>query len=75
VCASYRAIGFVRNARRRQDAPDLPRRAVAPRTIGKTYTAPRGKTFRPSMFITLTCDSYGKIGPARRLCYYRPHRC
>src|SRR5450755_2186997 len=50
-----------RSTRRRQDAPDLPRRAVAPRTIGKTYTAPDGKTFRPSMFITLTCDSYGKV--------------
>jgi hypothetical protein len=50
-----------RSTRRRQDAPDLPRRPVAPRTIGKTYSAQDGKTFRPSMFITLTCDSYGKI--------------
>ncbi|SRR6266567_3038691 len=46
---------------RRQDAPDLPRRAIAPRTIGKTYIAPDGKKFWPSMFITLTCDSYGKV--------------
>jgi hypothetical protein len=52
-----------RSTRRRQDAPDLPRRTVAPRTIGKTYTAPGGKTFRPSMFLTLTCDSYGKVTP------------
>ena len=51
-----------RSTRRRQDAPDLPRRPVAPRTIGKTYTAPDGATFRPSMFLTLTCDSYGKVG-------------
>src|ERR1022692_1087723 len=50
-----------RSTRRRQDAPDLPRRTVSARTIGKTYTAPDGKTFRPSMFITLTCDSYGKV--------------
>jgi hypothetical protein len=50
-----------RSTRRRQDAPDLPRRPVAPRTIGRTYTAPDGKTFRPSMFLTLTCDSYGKV--------------
>jgi hypothetical protein len=50
-----------RSTRRRQDAPDLPRRAIDPRTIGKTYTAPDGKTFRPSMFLTLTCDSYGKV--------------
>lgn len=51
----------LRSTRRRQDAPDLPRRAVAARTIGKTFTAPDGKTFRPSMFITLTCPSYGRV--------------
>ncbi len=51
-----------RSTRRRQDAPDLPRRPVTPTTIGKTYTAPDGTTFRPSMFLTLTCDSYGKVG-------------
>ena len=51
-----------RSTRRRQDAPDLPRRAVAARTVGKTYTAPDGTTFRPSMFVTLTCPSYGRIG-------------
>jgi hypothetical protein len=50
-----------RSTRRRQDTPDLPRRKVSPRTIGKTYTAPDGKTFRPSMFITLTCPSYGRV--------------
>ena len=50
-----------RSTRRRQDAPDLPRRKVAPRTLGKTYTAPDGTTFRPSMFITLTCPSYGRV--------------
>ena len=51
-----------RSTRRRQDAPDLPRRKIAPRTIGKTYTAADGKTFRPSMFLTLTCPSYGRVG-------------
>jgi hypothetical protein len=50
-----------RSTRRRQDAPDLPRRKVAPRTLGKTYTAPDGTTFRPSMFVTLTCPSYGRV--------------
>jgi hypothetical protein len=50
-----------RSTRRRQDAPDLPRRKVAPRTLGKSYTAPDGKTFRPSMFVTLTCPSYGRV--------------
>ncbi len=29
-----------RSTRRRQDAPDLPRRKIEPHTIGKTYTAP-----------------------------------
>src|SRR5215468_8582119 len=51
-----------RSTQRRQDAPDLPRRKITPRTVGKTYIAPDGMTFRPSMFITLTCPSYGKVG-------------
>jgi Replication initiator protein, pSAM2 len=51
-----------RSTRRRQDTPDLPRRKVSPHTVGKTYTAPDGKTFRPSLFVTLTCPSYGRVG-------------
>jgi hypothetical protein len=51
-----------RSTRRRQDAPDLPKRKISPHTVGKTYTAPDGKTFRPSMFLTLTCPSYGRVG-------------
>ena len=54
-----------RSTRRRQDAPDLPRRKVSPRTVGKTYTAPDGKTFRPSLFVTLTCPSYGRVDRRR----------
>ena len=50
-----------RSTRRRQDAPPLPRRKVDPRTVGKTYTTPDGKTFRPSLFLTLTCPSYGRV--------------
>ncbi len=50
-----------RSTRRRQDAPDLPRRKIAPQTIGRVFTAPDGKSYRPSMFLTLTCDSYGKV--------------
>ncbi|MGH3266581.1 MAG: replication initiator, partial [Trebonia sp.] len=50
-----------RSTRRRQDAPPLPKRAVDPRTVGKTYTTPEGKTFRPSLFLTLTCPSYGRV--------------
>jgi hypothetical protein len=50
-----------RSTRRRQGAPDLPTRKISPHTVGKTYTAPDGTTFRPSMFLTLTCPSYGKV--------------
>jgi hypothetical protein len=59
--ASDRPARRHRSTRRRQDAPDLPRRKVSPRTVGKTYTAPDGKTFRPSLFVTLTCPSYGPV--------------
>ena len=51
-----------RTTRRRQDAAPLPRRKIAPQTIGKTYTTPDGKQFRPSLFVTLTCPSYGRVG-------------
>jgi hypothetical protein len=51
----------VRSTRRRQDAAPLPKRKVLPRTVGRVFTAPDGKSYRPSMFLTLTCDSYGKV--------------
>ncbi|MEV4261269.1 replication initiator [Kribbella sp. NPDC049584] len=53
----------VRSTRRRQDAPDLPRVPMDNRTVGTTFTAPNGRTYRPSMFLTLTLPSYGKVGP------------
>ncbi|WP_432847253.1 replication initiator [Amycolatopsis sp. CA-161197] len=48
-----------RSTRRRQDAPNLPRRKVAKTTVGREFA---GK-FRPSMFVTLTCDTYGRVRP------------
>ena len=51
-----------RSTRRRQDAPDLPRRKVTPRTVGKTYTAPDGKTFRPSHVRHADLPRYGRVG-------------
>ena len=51
-----------RSTKRRQDAAPLPRRPVSNRTVGKTYTTADGKTFRPSLFVTLTCPSYGRVG-------------
>jgi hypothetical protein len=50
-----------RSTRRRQDAPDLPKRPRSDRTTGKVFAAPDGTKYRPSMFVTLTCDSYGKV--------------
>lgn len=52
----------VRSTRRRQDAPDLPKRPRTRRTIGQTFTDPAsGQVFRPSLFLTLTCDTYGRV--------------
>ena len=48
-----------RSTRRRQDAPNLPRRKVAKNTIGRQFAG----RYRPSTFVTLTLDSYGKVGP------------
>ena len=50
-----------RSTRRRQDVAPLPRRKVTPRTVGRVFTAKDGKSYRPSMFLTLTCDSYGPV--------------
>ncbi|WP_322748430.1 MULTISPECIES: replication initiator [unclassified Frankia] len=50
-----------RSTRRRQDAPDLPRLPVDRRTVGRTFTGSDGMVWRPSMFLTLTCDSYGRV--------------
>ncbi|MFC4853641.1 replication initiator [Actinophytocola glycyrrhizae] len=46
-----------RSTKRRQDAPELPRRRVEKRTVGREYAG----RFRPSMFVTLTLDSYGRV--------------
>jgi len=51
----------VRSTRRRQDAPELPRVPVEDRTVGRVFTAPDGRTYRPSMFVTLTLGSYGRV--------------
>jgi hypothetical protein len=53
----------IRSTRRRSDAPDLPRTPQNDRTIGRVFQAPDGRTYRPSMFITLTLPSYGPVVP------------
>jgi hypothetical protein len=51
----------VRSTRRRQDVPDLPRQKVEPRTVGRTYIGRDGTVHQPSMWLTLTLDSYGPV--------------
>jgi hypothetical protein len=46
-----------RSTRRRQDAPDLPRRPIERRTVGRVFAG----RYRPSTFLTLTLDSYGRV--------------
>jgi hypothetical protein len=46
-----------RSTRRRQDAPDLPRRPVEKRTVGRVFAG----RYRPSTFLTLTLGSYGRV--------------
>jgi hypothetical protein len=46
-----------RSTRRRQDAPDLPRRPIERRTLGQVFAG----RYRPSTFLTLTLDSYGRV--------------
>jgi hypothetical protein len=53
----------VRSTRRRSDAVELPRLPVEQRTVGRAFTGRDGVEYRPSMFVTLTLGSYGKIHP------------
>ncbi|MGW7483999.1 replication initiator [Nonomuraea muscovyensis] len=50
-----------RSTRRRQDAPNLPKRKMANTTLGRTFRSSDGKVYRPSLFVTLTLPSYGKV--------------
>jgi hypothetical protein len=40
---------------------------MADRTVGRIFTTPDGKEYRPSMFLTLTLPSYGPIRPGAGL--------
>ncbi len=50
-----------RSTRRRQDAPNLPKRRMTATTLGRTFESSDGKVCRPSLFVTLTLPSYGKV--------------
>ena len=54
----------IRSTKRIEGFPDLPKVPVEHVSVGRTFTDERtGATFRPSMFITLTLPSYGRIVP------------
>ena len=54
----------VRSTRRLDGIPDLPTIPMDQRTTGRAFTdAKTGQVFRPSMFLTLTLPSYGKVIP------------
>ena len=54
----------VRSTQRLPDFPDLPKVVPEQTSVGRTFTDPKsGAVFRPSMFITLTLPSYGRIVP------------
>jgi len=63
-----------RTTRRRQDAAPLPRRKISPRTVGKTYTAPDGKRFRPSLFVTTSERFPRRLIEERRIRFVRVGR-
>ncbi len=54
-----------RSTRRPESMPSLPFVPVENRTIGRAFTGKEGRTYRPSMFVTLTLPSYGAVVPGR----------
>ena len=54
----------VRSTRRLPGVPDLPTIPMDQRTTGRAFTDERtGRVFQPSMFLTMTLPSYGKVIP------------
>jgi len=65
-----------RSTKRRNGTPDLPRLPVDARTVGRAYAGRHGKTYRPSMLVSLTLDSYGPVhSSVRRGTYLVPCQC
>ncbi|HSE71082.1 MAG TPA: replication initiator, partial [Nocardioidaceae bacterium] len=56
----------VRSTRRRSEMADLPKVPAEHRSVGRTFTAPDGTVHRPSMFVTVTLPSYGRVHPYRK---------
>ena len=59
-------VRTVRSTRRIGGFPDLPTVPMDARTAGRAFMDPRTRrVFQPSMFVTLTLPSYGKVVPGR----------
>src|SRR5215467_3004510 len=56
----------VRSTRRRTDAAELPRLCVEGRTTGPVYHGHGGRTYQPSMLVTVTLPSYGPVHTGAR---------
>ncbi|UPK73173.1 replication initiation protein [Nocardioidaceae bacterium SCSIO 66511] len=50
-----------RSTRRLEGYPDLPKKAMSGRTVGRQLTSPSGNTYAPSTWLTLTLGSYGPV--------------
>ena len=57
----------VRSTRRRQDVAALPRRPVENISVGRVYRSKTGKTYQPSMLLTITLPSYGAVHTGTRM--------
>src|SRR5262249_17256660 len=64
--AAGKASRVMRSTRRRADAGALPSLPVTRRTVGRVYTGREGRTYQPSMLLTVTCDSYGQVHTGAR---------
>jgi hypothetical protein len=54
--------GVVRSTRHLDGFPELPKRPMTDGTTGRVFVDPKtGREHRPSMFVTLTLGSYGKV--------------
>jgi len=50
-----------RSTKRLPQFPPLPVVPMEHRTVGRELASPNGKVYRPSMFVTLTLPSYGRV--------------
>jgi hypothetical protein len=57
----------VRSTKRRQDAPELPRRKVENISVGRVFKGKDGKAHQPSMLLTVTLPGFGAVHSGKRM--------